>query len=128
MQEPITIRAFGRELEIDRECAPVLRQESMIARRLVSDAIKAGLSITVDHGRDTEITLRRSVKVADVLKEMRATDEEALHFYRGNDPVGSVFFVYGNDGWDVINDYSTRLEWLMEKGVNALVDRLSAGA
>jgi len=37
---------------------------------------------------------------------------------------GWVRFVYGNDGWDVMNDYTTNLEDTL-KDVNAFADSLS---
>jgi hypothetical protein len=36
---------------------------------------------------------------------------------------GWVRFIYGNDGWDVMNDYSTVLEPYLIK-TNALIDEM----
>lgn len=115
------LRAFARVLEIDRDLHKIVRKESMIARRLISDAIKAGMTVSVHDGE--EITVRLSSSVSDVLRAMRTVDEEHLLFYQGGNRIGSVFFCYGNDGWDVINDYSTSLESVVA-GANELADRL----
>ncbi len=40
--------------------------------------------------------------------------------------IGWVRFIYGNDGWDVISDYTTNLEPVM-KLVQPLIDRLENG-
>jgi hypothetical protein len=52
---------------------------------------------------------------------MMSVDEETLCVYKKQnneinpfEAIGSVFFVYGNDGWDVIADYSVSLEEQMD--------------
>lgn len=54
---------------------------------------------------------------------MFATDDEYLHVYRVDKTyLGRVWLVYGNDGWDVISDYTVNLEHIME-GANKLSDK-----
>jgi len=43
----------------------------------------------------------------------------------GGAPSGWVYFVYGNDGWDVVSDYTTNLEAVL-KGSGELAERLEA--
>lgn len=83
--------------------------ERKIAVAFVTRAIKAKYKITVDYG-DGESTKLSSVK--SVLAKMFQGDEDRLYLYKGG-PVGWILFVYGNDGWDVISDYSVNLEYLM---------------
>jgi hypothetical protein len=45
---------------------------------------------------------------------MFKTDQEHIRVFRDNEQIGWVFFVYGNDGWDVVNDYTTNLEFIMQ--------------
>lgn len=97
--------------------------ERRIARRVVKDGLAAGYKIGVDNGGD-EFELPPSGNGTAILNAMFATDEEYLVFYMDGERVGSVYFVYGNDGWDVITDYSTCLEEVL-KGANDLADRLS---
>lgn len=61
-----------------------------------------------------------------IANALYSTDEDQLLFYKGDEYMGWVRLIYGNDGWDVINDYSVKLEWLMELGVNTLVDEMQA--
>lgn len=107
--------------------------ERAIARRLILDGLAAGFTIAVHNGE--ELLPVRS-KVRDVLADMFSVDEEHLFFYGADGRrfgwvcgadgrrVGWVFFVYGNDGWDVINDYTCNLETIMF-GADALGDSTS---
>lgn len=88
--------------------------ERKIVRRVVTDLIAAKYSLDLDDGGD-ELALRRSLDVEEVCAAMHTVDEERL-IARGADGKtrGMVYFVYGNDGWDAINDYSTSLDSIME--------------
>jgi hypothetical protein len=93
--------------------------ERRIARRLVRDALAAGYTISVDNGEGEEGPFKTETKTLDA---MFATDEEHLFFFdAAGSKIGWVFFVYGNDGWDVISDYTTNLESLMP-GANEVAD------
>ena len=95
--------------------------EKRIARRFINDAIAAGYTLTVNNGEETPI--RNSAECAKILKEMFATDEEYLYVLKDGKAIGWVFFVYGNDGYDVISDYTCNLEPIMQ-GVTELSNKL----
>ena len=89
--------------------------ERAVARRVVSDLIAAGYSLDLDDGGD-ELVVRRSVDVDEVCAAMHTVDEEML-VARGNTTGkrgGVVNFVYGNDGWDAVNDYSVTLDAVID--------------
>ena len=98
--------------------------EQKIARALVVEALKAGYVITIDNGEDDET--RKFDGVKSVLDAMFLTDQEHLHMWNPTNGkrVGWVFFVYGNDGWDVISDYSVNLEPIMTEA-NKIADYYS---
>lgn len=98
--------------------------ERKIARRLISDALKAGYSITVNDGG--EDVLKCSKHLGQILAAMFSTDEDRLFMHREDNPkyYGWVHFVYGNDGWDVVNDYTINLEPIMY-GAEKLADLYS---
>lgn len=115
------------------------RVERSIARRVVLDALRAGYSLSVFDGE--EVTLKHSRKPKEILAALFTTDEDHLLFHKvveGEPEVGSVMlrtnisnvdsgwvrFVYGNDGYDVICDYTTNLEEVLT-GANALAERYS---
>ena len=99
-----------------------LRQEleRKIARQIVKDALLSGYTVGVNDGEET--TLRRSVDIRAIMKALFTTDEDWLLIYKGSRQVGWVRLVYGNDGWDVVNDHTTNLDAIM-KGATKLADK-----
>ena len=95
--------------------------ERQIARRLILDGLAAGYSLSVDNGGD-EDEIAPSHKCKEILDAMFATDDEHLKFHKDGKYVGWVYFVYGNDGYDVISDYTVNLEHVMA-GVEKLSDK-----
>jgi hypothetical protein len=98
--------------------------ERQIAIRVVKDALAEDWLVTVDNGGEDPALVRSDSQRA-VLAAMFATDDETLSFSQDGVRKGWVRFVYGNSGWDVVNDYSTGIEALME-GANGLADELEA--
>jgi hypothetical protein len=78
--------------------------EKTIVTMIIEDALAAGYSVTLNNGGDTN-ELENSKDKAEILAAMFATDDERLTFYADASRVGWVYFVYGNDGWDVVNDH-----------------------
>src|SRR4030095_6813035 len=100
-----------------------LRQEleRRIARRAILHLLAAGYSVTVYDGE--ERTVNASTKTIEVLKAMMTTDEDYLIAIDAEGKErGWIRFVYGNDGWDVINDYTVNLEPALTR-TNALIER-----
>ncbi|MCF3643316.1 hypothetical protein LXM94_25515 [Rhizobium sp. TRM95111] len=106
------------------------RIERRIAKAAIGGLLDAGFFLSVYDGE--EFALRRSRDAKAIAAVMGATDEESLLAYRPNPAtdaaprwqrVGSVLFVYGNDGWDVIADYSTSLEPHLQRA-DELADQL----
>ena len=99
--------------------------ERQIIERIVKDALAAGFEITVDDGGD-EPSLKRSTDQDAIMAAVMLTDEDRLYYNQPGQPLqGWVRLVYGNDGWDVVCDYTTNLEPLLA-GANAEADRLEA--
>ena len=88
--------------------------EKRIVERVVADLLDAGFELAVDDGGD-EPHPRTANKTA-LYDALMNTDEDRLYVYHKDSPpgidfpMGWVYFVYGNDGWDVICDYTTNLE------------------
>lgn len=96
--------------------------EKRIVRRVIDDALKDGFALSVDDGE--EVTVDRSTDAEKIMGATMTTDEDALIFYKGGERVGTVWFVYGNDGFDVISNYTVSLEDALA-GANALAESLS---
>ena len=99
--------------------------ERKIVTAIVKDALKAGYRLTpsLERGYDREAgdPLLGSTDVKAVLAELTAGDDAHLFIHAADGPVidgstlvsvGWVYFVFGNDGWDVVSDYTTNLDKL----------------
>ena len=97
-------------------CARI-RLEMRIMRKTIQALIAAGWFVTIDNGEAEEI--RNNKSVTEIMKVVFLTDEDFVYVSKVPTPEGEPYdhfvrFIYGNDGWDVINDYSTALESVMK--------------
>lgn len=101
-----------------------MNHEDQIVRQAITDLLAAGYELNLMNGGDDYELPEFTTDFDTIHKEMKATDEDRL-FARLEEKTGQawVYFIYGNDGYDVINDYSSALEDAL-KGVNALSDKL----
>jgi len=97
--------------------------EQKIVRRVVKDALAAGYVVSVFDSE--EWTVKRSGSYTKIHDALFSTDEDTIRLRDkdGND-LGIVRFIYGNEGYDVIADYSVSLEEFM-KGANEYADKLA---
>lgn len=99
--------------------------EWAVVSAFVRTALKAGHTLGVYDGE--EVVLKHSSSYKAVMAAIMSTDDDYIFVY----PVGAtsgprmgwVRLIYGNDGPDVISDYTTNLEHLMAKA-NEVSDRL----
>jgi hypothetical protein len=87
--------------------------EKRIVRKIVQNAIAIGYTVSLNDGEAW--TVKRSVKVTEVMEAVQTTDWDFLKFRyaegeKKGEPVGTVHLVYGNDGYDVIADYTDNAE------------------
>jgi len=98
--------------------------ERQIVRKVIDDALAAGYSIDVFDGEEDAIT--KSTDAEAIFKEMFACDEEWIYLRKdGAEPFAWIYFIYGENGWDVINNHTVNIEDLL-KGTFDLVDQLEA--
>jgi hypothetical protein len=107
--------------------------ERKIARRFVKDALAKGhrLSVSLERGYDIDDMLLGSRDEKKIMEEAFAGDECHIFVHDADGPLvekgvvlseGWVYLVMGNDGWDVISDYTTNLEDLL-KGAMTVSDQ-----
>jgi len=116
--------AFFLSRNIDREVRERILIERAIVRRAVIDILAEGHSITVYH-EDQESDAVRSTDLTAIMLELCACDMEGLAVYRA-DEVGRwgwLTLIYGNDGWDVMNDHSLSLTAVLA-GASELADAI----
>lgn len=99
-----------------------IKAETKVLKKTIAGALEAGYTLGVDDGE--EVTIKNSTDADAVLKACQSTDEDRLLFYREGKRVGWVYFVYGNAGYEVINDYTTNLETVVAP-VQRFADTLS---
>jgi hypothetical protein len=93
--------------------------EENIVRHIVADLLKAGFYLSVDDGGD-EFAIKDSRDEKAILDALMNTNEDLLYAdayetnVYGGSPYNWVRFVYGNDGWDVVNDYTGDLSGIIE--------------
>ena len=110
-------RHAGRTHEFeDRDMTDIRAMEKRIVRQFVKDTLAAGyrLGVSLERGYDTESMLF-SADSKKIMDEAFAGDEAHLFIVPSDEPqivdgqvnaVGWVYIVLGNDGYDVISDYS----------------------
>lgn len=109
------------------------RVEREIVEKLVDDILEAGyrIGVSLERGYDVEDMLLGERDKRKILDTAFAGDDCHLFIQSAEGPTtkegsvvseGWVYLVYGNDGWDVICDYTTNLEPLM-KGADAIAEQ-----
>lgn len=114
--------------EEEQDNKRVLEWEQQIARQCIADLLAAGYELTIGNGGNNfEIPWTKDGEA--VFAAMFQTDEEHLYARELTTKANPVkwwwvFFVHGNDGYDVISDYSSSLEEVLTN-TNALVEKLN---
>lgn len=95
-------------------CTHTMRREVeiKIITAVVEDGLAAGYLVSVYDGE--EIVVRNSADKAAIMAGLFSTDEDMLFFTKDGKRY-YVQLIYGNSGWDVIADYSVKLEHIMKQ-------------
>lgn len=92
-----------------RNYSPALARRMKAERRmctaLVDGCLKRGYVISVSDGEDWPV--RKSTDKAEIMAALASTDEDGIVIRNAaGDKLGWFQLIYGNDGWDVVADYS----------------------
>lgn len=102
------------------------RKETLVLKRLIRAALRAGCVVSVNDGE--EWTLKRSDDAKAIFGALRSTDGDMIRLRgaRSGETVGNIWLVYGNDGWDVVADYTDNeaMETILQP-VFTFADRLA---
>lgn len=119
----MTITLSETDKQILARHSPSVRGRALIELQVVDALIKAAqdnaFHLEIDgEGEGPDISTRRVS--ADAFKSaLFDLDMATVYVSRGT--FGWIRLVFGNDGWDLISDYSTNLETFLEP-VNAVAD------
>jgi hypothetical protein len=110
----------GHAMNVETRC----KIEARIAKSIVKSGLAKGYAVSVNDGG--EWVVKRSTDAKDIIAALFSTDADYIRFRTASgERVGTVFLVYGNDGWDVINDYTdTEAMRAVLTDANALADKL----
>lgn len=103
--------------------------ERAVIRRAITDMLAAGWEVRVYYG-EGDYGTDWTRELGAVMGAVCACDEEWIRARRATDhgqERAGIYLVYGNDGWDVISDYSLLLEPELE-GANAFADQIADAA
>ncbi len=104
----------------DQKLLARIEREKKILHFVINKMVDSGFAIAVDNG-GVDLELAPSLNKKAIYDACMATDEEHLLFCKQSNGViekrtfGEMFFVYGNDGWDVINDCTINLDQYLEQ-------------
>lgn len=100
----------------------VQEMDRAIVTQCVEELLEQGFNLSLFH--EEALAFKHSTNKEQILSNLLQCDEETLAIYDNTQQrVGWVFFVYGNDGYDVISDYSITIEQYIPK-TQELVDKL----
>lgn len=121
--KPITDAVYNVETgvieaapEVDPAVAARVELEDKIVRAVVEDAIAAGWTVGLHDGEDFAIS--RSTDADAVMAHTHSTDEQVLVLVGPGGDHANVWLVYGNDGWDVVSDYTTSAEPFLKRAAD----------
>jgi len=100
----------------------VQEMDKLVVTKTVKVLIAAGAVLSVDDGGEGW-AVRSSTNKEEVVNAIMGVDDCMLSVRWADCVHGWVRFIMGNDGYDVINDHSTRLEETLAP-VFALCDEL----
>jgi hypothetical protein len=107
--------------DVDQGVRARVAVERRIVKRTVKDLLEAGYTLSVFDGEEESAMTSTDYKLLhDALLN---TDQDFLNVWVNGKRFGWVRFVYGNDGYDVISDYTVNLEDAL-KGVNEFASSL----
>lgn len=108
--------------------APRIRAEKRMCTALVDGCLKRGYAISVSDGEDWPV--KRSTDKAEIMAALFSTDEDVIVIRdsEGN-KAGWFQMIYGNDGWDVVSDYSANpvCEAIWNEVLSPLSDAIEGG-
>lgn len=96
-------------------CATCQRRdvELKIVEKTVDGLLAAGYALFVDGQGDDDRPETPTTDKAVIMAEMMACDDDYLIAVKDGHNA-FIWFIYGNGGWDVISDYNTSLDPVLE--------------
>ena len=91
--------------------------EQAMLKCLIAELLEHGFALSVNDGE--EEVVKQSRDPEKIFQACRSTDQDLLIVFhlepRGLRQIGWIKLVYGNDGWDLLSDYTINLEPFLVK-------------
>lgn len=113
----------------ERDLARRIKAEKRMCVALVTACLKRGFAISVSDGEDWPV--KRSTNKAEVLAVLFSTDEDVIVIRtKDGEKAGWFQLIYGNDGYDVVSDYSANdtCEAIWKEVLQPLCDKIAMAA
>ncbi len=104
----------------DKGCRHRASMELKIVNCILTCAEKAGYELSIP---DYEEDIEGEEYKKDIKAALFNLDDACLVFHKDNKRVGWVYLVFGNSGYDLINDYPLKMEEFLQEA-NDLADKL----
>jgi hypothetical protein len=107
------------------EGAKRMRMEKRMASGLVKACLNLGFAITIDNGEDKPVV--KSTSYRKIMDNLWQCDEEHVLIYDEKGKCfGWFYLVFGNDGWDLVADYSANdtCDMIWNETLGPLSDKL----
>lgn len=104
-----------------------ISHEQAICKAIVKYALANDMMVSIYDGE--EWCLKFSNSQADIMNALFSTDGDTIMLRTATgEQVGKFFLVYGNDGYDVVSDYTITetTETIYETVIKPLADKLEA--
>ena len=105
----VDAEAMRKALPIIATLGPRIAVELTVGILIIDKALEEGYSISIYNGGD-DAEIEKSRDRQAILDNLFQADDDQIVLYLDGKKFGSIQLVYGNSGWDVISDYSTKLE------------------
>jgi hypothetical protein len=104
---------------MDAQTLKRIGQEKTIVRKTIAALQNAGYLLNVNNGGEENELAYPTDGYFAVVDAMMQADDDRLYVYTKesalrNQAIGWIWFVYGNDGWDVVCDHTTNLDHIMD--------------
>lgn len=101
--------------------------ENEVIDMVLARILQAGWNISVHDGE--EVAVRKSKDAEKIKKELNSTETgDTLYVYDDDGRnMGWVTLIYGQSGWDVVQDYSPSLTKLLKPILNYIVRKVKMG-
>lgn len=113
----------------ERALARRIKAEKRMSVALVTACLARGFAVSVSDGEDWPV--KRSTNKTEILEALFSTDEDVIVIRTKNgEKAGWFQLIYGNDGYDVVSDYSANAtcDAIWNEVLRPLSDKIEAAA